>query len=225
MSIRLYLSSQGLGVNADLIRPRDPGSNKALIVLNALDPYLNSRTGALRVETESLAALGYESQELDLRDHFHFASDDVATAHAKDAHLTELLAHSNVIWVAGGNTFVLAKAMTQANFKAALLQANAERATRKLPALMYGGYSAGAVVVGIDLQGIELMDDPDIHPVGYDPTTKAFTLGLIDDRIIPHYQSDNPESAQADRAVEFLEHHNLKYRTLSDGDVWITYSP
>jgi len=225
VSIRLYLSSQGLGSSTDLIRPLDPSSTKALIVLNAMDPYLNSRTSALREESESLAALGYESQELDLRDSFHFASDNQEQAHAKDAKLTELLAHNNLIWVAGGNTFVLAKAMTQARFKNSLLQANAERVAHQLPALMYGGYSAGAVVTGTDLQGIELMDDPDIQPVGYDPTTKALTLGLIDDRIIPHYQSDNPESAQADRAVEFLEHHNLKYRTLSDGEVWITYSP
>jgi dipeptidase E len=225
MSLRLYLSSQGLGSNPERNRPADANSNKALIVVNALDAYAHSRTSALQYEIHTLRALGYVCQELDLRDYFHPENDHQSKDNAEDAQLTALLTRVNLIWVIGGNTFVLAKAMTQAGFKAALLQANEDRIAQRLPALMYAGYSAGAVVAGIDLQGIQLMDDPAVNPAGYDPTTEALTLGLIDDRIIPHYQSDNPESEQADRAVDFLEQRKLKYRTLSDGEVWLNYSP
>ena len=225
MSLRLYLSSQGLGSNPERIRPDIAGSNKALIVVNALDAYAHTRTSALQYETHSLGAMGYVCQELDLRDYFHPEKDHQSKNNSDDAQLTALLTRVNLIWVIGGNTFVLAKAMTQAGFKAALLQANEDRIAQRLPALMYAGYSAGAVVAGIDLQGIQLMDDPAVNPAGYDPTTEALALGLIDDRIIPHYQCDNPESEQADRAVDYLEQRNLKYRALSDGEVWLNYSP
>ena len=225
MTLALFLSSQGLGNNPELIRPADANSNKALIVVNALDAYAHSRASALQYELHTLRALGYVCQELDLRDYFHPEKDHQSKNDSEDAQLTALLTRANLIWVIGGNTFVLAKAMTQARFKAALLQANENRIAHRLPALMYAGYSAGAVVAGIDLQGIQLMDDPSVNPAGYDPTTKALSLSLIDDRIIPHYQSDNSESENAYLAVDYLEQRKLKYKTLSDGEVWLNYSP
>jgi dipeptidase E len=225
MSIRLYLSSQGLGNDPDVIRPRESSSNHALIVLNALDAYPNSRQGARADEIASLTALGYHCNELDLRNYFNQPMDSSQPQTSSDLALTQALERTNLIWVVGGNTFVLARAMTAANFKPALLLANTRRIHQGLASLTYGGYSAGSVVAGIDLQGIDIMDDPDVIPTGYDSHTQALTLGLINDRIIPHYQSDNPESAKADEAVAFLEHQNLKYRALRDGEVWITHSP
>ena len=225
MSIRLYLSSQGLGDDPQQLRPLSSDANSARIVLNALDPYQYARTGALQAMRDGLGALGYDCEELDLRDYFHAAADTKEQTQLKNTQLTALLARSNLIWATGGNTFVLAKAMTQARFGTALLLANHERTAANLAALTYGGDSAGAVVTGIDLQGIDLMDDPEMNPAGYAPATKALTLGLIDNRIVPHFRSDNPESARAEEAVAFLEQRNLKHKTLPDGQVWVSYSP
>ncbi|CAB4910770.1 MAG: hypothetical protein F2923_00750 [Actinobacteria bacterium] len=235
MSVQLYLSSQGLGDAPESLRLLNPGATQALIILNALDSYPFSRQGAFTNESAELVALGYECKELDLRlyfvDNIDEEAGEVRSSRTKRAEraeigeqieLVERLCRADLVWIAGGNTFVLARAMKQSGFKAALLQANLERELAQLPSLIYGGYSAGAVVVGPDLQGIHLMDDPNVVPAGYDPATEVLTLGFIQDRIIPHYQSDNPESGQADKAVAFLESGNLKYRTLSDGEVLIT---
>ena len=213
----MYLSSQGLGDSPELLRHLNPEATHALIILNALDPYPSARQGAFINESTGLSALGYECQELDLR--HYFQSDAGARSE-----LTEHLRKTDLVWVAGGNTFVLARAMQQSSFKSALLQANLELEIAQSPSLIYGGYSAGAVVVGPDLQGIHLMDDRRVIPAGYQQDTEALTLGFIDDRIVPHYQSDNPESGHAQKAVDYLEHRKLKYRTMSDGDTWITHT-
>ena len=218
MAIRLYLSSQGLGDNPELLRPMDASKNQALIVLNALDPYPNARQGALPNEMADLATLGYQSQELDLRNHFHRSTDNHQLNERKTQARAVLLANTDLIWVAGGNTFTLARAMDQSHFKEALMSAS----TSIHHTMTFGGYSAGAVVTGPDLQGIHLMDDPNVHPDLYDPEAQASALHFTDVRIVPHFQSASQESENADRAVAFLKQKSMKYRTLCDGEVWIT---
>ena len=218
MAIRLYLSSQGLGSSPGILRPDLNDSHEALIVLNALDPYPNARQCALPAEMSDLASLGYHAQELDLRQYFHRTTDNHQHNQAKTERLTTQLSQADLIWVAGGNTFVLARAMQQASFKEALLAA----AHMSDHEITYAGYSAGAAVAGPDLQGIHLMDDPNVLPEFYDSAVEPIALNFVPERIIPHYQCDNDESASADLAVDYLERKQLKFRTLSDGDTWIT---
>ncbi|CAB4624477.1 unannotated protein [freshwater metagenome] len=218
MAIRLYLSSQGLGEESASLRPTSDETHQALIVVNALDPYPMARQYALPQEMTQLAALGYHCSELDLRDYFQLATDPHQHNQGKETRLAELLAGSNLIWVAGGNTFVLARAMQQSQLKTALLAA----ADLAHHTITYGGYSAGAAVIGPDLQGIHLMDDPKVLPDQYDPNTEAIALNLVSERIIPHYRSQSDDSANADRAVAYLEKARLKFRTLRDGEVWLT---
>jgi dipeptidase E len=83
--------------------------------------------------------------------------------------------------------------------------------------LTYAGYSAGACVAGPDLRGIDLMDEPERVPDGHVADWKPVTLGLVPYRIVPHWQSDHLEAADAERARLWLEQAGLEHRCLRDG--------
>ena len=87
--------------------------------------------------------------------------------------------------------------------------------------LTYGGYSAGTCVATPDLEGIDLMDEPDAHADGQPENTPARTLGLVSWRIVPHWRSDHPESALAELAVEYLLQSGLAFQTLRDGQALV----
>jgi dipeptidase E len=130
--------------------------------------------------------------------------------------LRAALAAYDMVWAVGGNAFILRRAMKQSGFDD-VITGMLER-----DEIVYGGYSAGAVVAAPSLEGIHLMDDPDDAPSGYDPETVWDGLGLIDHAIVPHYRSPHPETAAADRAVRHLMGRGLRYRALRDGEaiVW-----
>lgn len=195
----MYLSSYRLGNDPGILRHPD-GDGRAGIILNALDVYGNTRAMNIGREVADLESLGYRAEELDLRDYV-----------GDQAGLAGQLASLDLVWVVGGNSFGLARAMTASGFREALLPAMDQ-------GLNYAGYSAGICVMAPDLEGIHLMDDPDALPDGYDPGVPVTTFGLIPFRIVPHWRSDHPEAEVADLAVEYLERHELPYRTLRDGE-------
>lgn len=200
----IYLSSYRLGDDADVLRK--PGG-RAGIITNALDVYGETRLMNWDREAGDLERLGYESEEIDLR------------AYVGDPEgLAERLAGLDLVWAVGGNTFVLARAMNASGFRDVIGPALAR-------GLTYAGYSAGACVAGPDLRGIELIDDPDVLPEGYDAGMPVTTLGLVPFRIVPHVDSDHPESADAARAVAMLEREGLAFRALRDGEAVIVGGP
>lgn len=97
--------------------------------------------------------------------------------------LKQELAAYDVMWASGGNTFCLRQEMKRSgleNFISELLD----------DGIVYGGDSAGAVVVGTSLRGIESVDIPDFteEPL-YDG------LGLLESVIIPHVGNEYFEEA------------------------------
>ena len=111
------------------------------------------------------------------------------------------------------NAFVLRRAMKQSGFDD-VITGMLER-----DEIVYGGFSAGAVVATPTLRGIELMDDPAAVPAGYDPEVVWDGLGLIDYSIVPHFRSPHVESAAAERAVRHMMGRGMRYRALRDGEV------
>ena len=198
--MKLYLSSFRLGSNRDALRHLVGRSGRAALVFNACDVYGESRLRNLERETEDIASLGFECEELDLRSYFQ---DFEGLRNRLDAY--------DLIWVVGGNSFVLARAMTQSRFgQAAFMSLDDGR-------LVYAGYSAGVCVVAPDLEGIGLMDEPDALPDGYPKHVQATTLGWVPWRIVPHWRSQHPEAPLAEFAVEHLLSSGLPFRTLRDG--------
>jgi dipeptidase E len=147
-------------------------------------------------------ALGLEPSEVDLRAHFGDAPS-----------LRQRLKSYDLVWVMGGNSFVLRRAMKQSGFD------NVVRDLLDIDAIAYGGYAAGAVVAGPNLRGLELMDDPFELPEGYDEPLIWSGLGLTPFAIVPHYRSRHPEAASAEKVVSYMRARRTRYRALSDGEV------
>lgn len=204
--MRLYLSSYRIGDRAGSLLALLGSGKKAAIISNALDNISSTARSIYRDEVydphRELASLGLLTEELDLRRYFGHAE-------ALEAKLGEF----DLVWVMGGNAFVLRRAMKQSGFDD-VITGMLER-----DEIVYGGFSAGAVVAAPTLRGIELIDDPAEVPAGYDPETVWDGLGLIDYAIVPHFRSPHPESAAAERAVRHMMSRGMRYRALRDGEV------
>jgi dipeptidase E len=84
--------------------------------------------------------------------------------------------------------------------------------------LVYAGYSAGVDILQPHLHGIELVDDPNVVPEGYDKEIVWDCLNLIPYCVAPHYKSDHPESADIDKTVEYYINNHIPFVALHDGE-------
>lgn len=201
--MKLYLSSYFFGNNTqDLIDLAGPDCRVA-IIMNAADQYGNEKRPIyLTKEIEKFNYIGYQAEELDLRDYFKDSSG-----------LDSKLKQYDMVWVMGGNSFVLRRAMAQSGADIIIPQLVTENE------LVYAGFSAGSVVATPTLHGIELVDDPKVVPDGYSDEIIWNGLGLVDFSIAPHYRSDHPESEDIEKCVEYFKTNNMPYKSLRDGEV------
>jgi dipeptidase E len=200
--VKLYLSSHDpQGIPADLTYL--VGANRrTAIIANANDAEAaDQRATGLAREVAELTSLGLLPEELDLRNYFGTTT------------LESKLREFGLIWVRGGNAFLLRRAMRYSGFDAVLpgLLTSSD--------LVYGGYSAGAVVAAPTLRGIDLIDDAHEIVPPYEPDVIWEGLGLIPFSIAPHFQSDYLFVDRVDDAVAYFEREKLPYRTLSDNQV------
>ncbi len=100
---------------------------------------------------------------------------DLTNFESKPAELKAALSDVTAIWVMGGNTFYLNYWMRKSGFDTLLPDLLAK-------GVVYGGESAGAVVAGKTLHGIEVLDNPAEAPEAIWPG-----LNLVDYGIIPHW--------------------------------------
>jgi dipeptidase E len=205
--MRLYLSSYRLGSAAERLLPLMRGT-RACIIANALDNIADEARArycaTVYDPVTEFADLGIQAEYLDLRSYFS----------AKGS-LADTLKSYQLVWVLGGNAFLLMRAMVASGF---------DRAIRTLlasDAIAYGGFSAGAVVAAPTLRGIDLMDEPDQISKGYSPEPIWEGLGLVDFSIVPHFQSNHAETGLAEVAAKYLTDNRLPFKTLQDGDVWL----
>lgn len=206
--MRLYLSSFRLGNRPERLVELAGKKRKALVIANACDGFDSSKRGQrVERELEALGALGFWAQELDLRKHFRPGGDRVGL-HAE-------LYSTGLIWARGGNAFVLRRAMAQSGFDDILVESLLR------DDLVFGGYSGGIAVLAPSLRGIELVNDIESAPEGYDPAVIWEGLGILPWALLPHYQSLHWSSPGIDTVVAYMHQHNLPYRTLTDGEALI----
>lgn len=198
--MKYFLSSFRVGNHGTKLAALTEGGSIAYIP-NALDhiPRNEQKQAIERNETE-LRELGISVKLFDLRDYFSMASK-----------FGEELTRFAGVWVSGGNTFVLRQAMKLSGFDETL---NSLCPT----SFLYGGYSAGVCVLAPDLRGLQIVDQPNQFPYTQQTETIWQGLRLLEYLILPHYQSNHPESAAIDQEVAFCKANGISYRTLRDGD-------
>lgn len=202
--MRLYLSSFKIGKYPErLVELVGTGSNVA-IILNALDYKEESRKKFLLSETEVFSGLGFRVIEIDLRKYF-----------GKKEELENLLRSQDLVWVTGGNTFLLRRAMKQSGFDEVITK------ILKEDSIVYAGFSAGCVVLHKNLHGLEITDSPLVLATGYNTEIEWSGLGLLEFAIAVHYDSDHSESEETNEEIEFYKKNNIPFEPLRDGEVII----
>ncbi len=135
------------------------------------------------------------------------------------SNLANTLSQFDAVWIVGGNSFILRKAMQQSGFDVVIEQ------LIKTGKLVYAGYSAALCVISPTLDGTQLVDDAYATADGYKDDIIWNGYGLVDFYPIVHYKSDHPESASVDIELEYIKSKNRKYRTLRDGETIIVNTP
>lgn len=208
--MRLYLSSFRLGDHPERLVQLAGAGRQALAIANACDGFpAEERPGRVERELAALRGLGFAAEELDLRDYFGGRGREV---------LAERLSRAGLVWVRGGNAFVLLRAMRQSGFDGMITE------LLRKDALVYGGYSGGIAVLAPSLRGIELVNDANTVPEGYGPEVPWEGLGLVPYAIAPHYRSPHPSSPGIDAVVDYFTRNGVPFKALRDGEV-ILMSP
>ena len=203
--MRLYLSSHRLGRHAETLKRLVGKRRNALVIANALD-YIPAAARAVYTATTydpvaELNDLGLPASWLDLRD---FIGSPIR--------LHDQLSTCGLVWVIGGNAFVLRRAMRASGFDGVIHGLLAQ------DTLVYAGSSAGAIVTAPTLRGLDLMDDPTVGTFG-DETISYEGLNLFSKSVVPHADSDHRDSAGANKAAAWLQEQGLPFVALQDGQV------
>ncbi|WP_152393164.1 Type 1 glutamine amidotransferase-like domain-containing protein [Paenibacillus guangzhouensis] len=207
--MKFYLSSSyKFGTEAlRLIEMTANGNRHVALIPNALDyaTDLERRITSVALTISDLEGLGFTVEIIDLKQYFN---DPIV--------LEEQLEHYDVIWVRGGNAFVLAQAMKLCGFDEIIKKYYRDRKN-----IVYGGYSAGVCILGPTLRGIHLVDDPHQKPYGEQHEAIWEGLHILNFAIAPHYKSDHKESEAMDKAVEYMIDNKILFKALRDGEVII----
>lgn len=177
--MKLYLSSFRIPNVDELVKLiGKPAKETQVVVISNASDYYAERFRKLKVQDslDYLNEIGFKPGDLDLRDYRN--SEDIE----KD------LQGADLIWLRGGNTFMLMEAINNSGFK---------KTIRNLlkKGVVYGGESAGACVAGNSLRGIEYADDARFADEVWNG------MKLIDNYILPHVGSPMfPESIDKARA-------------------------
>lgn len=196
--MRLYLSSYRLGNRPGEFPALVGGRRRVALILNARDAYPDKRAEDQRA---LLGGAGLAAEELDLRE---FAGR--ATA------LASVLARFDAVWIPGGNSFLLRRAMYDSGFDGVI------GGMLRRDRIVYAGYSAAVVVLAPSLRGVEVVDDPGAVQATYGVEPVWEGLGILPYAVVPHYESDHPEAAAVGQEVAYLQREGIAYRTLKDGE-------
>lgn len=198
--MKLYLASKHVQHPKELrdLFSEDASKVNLLLSTNAFDNYPEDRReyhiGNL---TSSLKEAGFKPKALDLREYF-----------GQTDSLLELINASDFLWLSGGNVFYL---------RYVLCESGLDKHLKELveQGLVYGGDSAGAAILGGDMHGLDLLDNPD-EP----PETIYDGLGITPFIVLPHWGDERYADAIAETKIE-LEKHNDEIVTIGDHQVCI----
>jgi dipeptidase E len=200
--MRLFLSSYRAGqFGEELVRLMGRGA-RLCVITNAKDDKVDEeRQESVGEVLADLSSLGFGVSELDLRAYFEGDHDWPMYFSDYDG-----------VWLAGGNTFVLRRALDAAGLSQPLTK------LVRSGQLNYAGESAGAIMATPSLTGVQYGDDPDVLPPGYAAATPWQGLGLVETHLVPHFSSAWDGAAEM---VVALEAAGRRYHTLTDDQVFV----
>ena len=199
--MQLFLSSYRAGVHDKELLKFLGDVKKIAVITNAKD-YKTPEGRRKRIEENFsyYRSICLEPTEVDLRPFFH----------KPDAE--KLLTGHKFIWLAGGNMFLLRRALSYTGLDKWLCDAVRNNK------IILGGESAGAIIIGPTLKYSEVdtdEDSPNYIPDGYDKEPIWAGLNIIDFVPVPHYQT--PDYIGIDEYVENLEKENIPHEKMRDG--------
>lgn len=200
--MRLYLSSYGLGNNPEKLVKLVGTNARVAVIANVCDAQdVVARSERVEREIVAMKGLGFSAREIDLRDYF-------------GRHITEKdLKEFDLLWLRGGNVFVLRAAMKLSGFDTYIKKALND------DSIIYGGFSAACCVLAPSLEGFDIVDNPKEVEIAYSMPADYRALGILPYSIEPHFKSDHPESADIDKELVYLKLHKIPFKTLRDGEV------
>lgn len=203
--MKFYLSSYKLWnpENIEKLKEMLASTNKKVaLISNAMDYDLEIKKEKVPENISDLKEVWLLPEIVDLKDYF-----------GKRKELEIRLKDFDIIFVRGGNTFVLLQAMKLSWFDAILMNMYINNEDK-----IYIWYSAGVCVLWSTLEGIHLADDPDAKPYwDYEPIWEW--LKILDYAIAPHYKSNHFETELIDRSVAYMVDHKILFKALRDGEV------
>ncbi|TLG04739.1 peptidase [Nocardia cyriacigeorgica] len=202
--MRLFLASYRFGAHADVLAALAGPPGRVAVIANACDAWPQARAAAVTSDLVPLRTLGYHPEEVDLREY-------AGRAEA----LAQRLAEFPMLWVRGGNTFVL---------RAQFARSGADVVIPRLlaaDALVYAGYSAGGCVLAPDLHGLETADDPTEVLPACGIEARWDGLGLIDRPIVPHIDSATDPDGDGNRLAAAYRAAGIEHWALTDDDVLV----
>ena len=201
--MRLYLSSFRMGEHPGHLVTLAGQGARAAVIANAMDDAAEDiRQQAVDRELQALAELGFRAAEIDLRGYF-----------ADPAGLAAELASHDLLWVRGGNTFMLRYALHRVgdDVVPGLLGRDA---------LAYGGYSAGTCVLAPSLRGLETVDDAGAVPRAYGTEPVWDGLGVLAMRSCRTTGPRIPESAACDPVARRYQSAGIPHVTSATARRW-----
>jgi dipeptidase E len=183
--MKLYLSSYRIPTPSELEKliGKPLSQTSVALIANAKDYYTERpRSCTVRDFVNYMEDLGLNVDEIDLRE---FDSADS---------VKEKLKAYDLIYASGGNTYMLRYEMRRSGFDKVIKELLDNGA-------VFGGFSAGALVAGLSIAGVEMDDEPEFAA---DVIKEG--LNLVPFVILPH--ADDP--AYKDILLTFRDIHKGK---------------
>ncbi len=201
--MRLYLSSFRIGDHPEYLTALvGDDSRRTVVIANAMDDAPEDiRQAGVERELAALGELGFDPEELDLRDYF-----------GDEQRLHRELAEVALAWLRGGNVFMLRYALRRSGGDTVFRDLLAQ------DALVYAGYSAGPCALSPSLRGLEAVDDADAVMRIYRSEPVWEGLAVLDKAFVPHYRSPgHPETTAAGLVAEKYRAEGVPHIALQDG--------
>ncbi|HVS78964.1 MAG TPA: Type 1 glutamine amidotransferase-like domain-containing protein [Candidatus Saccharimonadales bacterium] len=203
--MRLFLSSHRAGRHDKELIKFLGNINRVAVITNAKDYKTpEGRQTRINENFDWWRSVGIEPTEVDLRPYFHKNGAE------------ELFKKHNFIWLAGGNVFLLRRALNYSGIDKYLGDA-----VRKNEVIL-GGESAGAIIMGPTLKYSETEeneDSPFYTPRPYQKETIWEGLDLVSYVPVPHYKTAG--YIGIDEYIEKLEKTKIPYKKMTDNQAII----